>query len=108
MLQREHGGGDLVVEEGLAAGFFDGSHASLHDRIVGNGEGQAVDDDTTERFALHVDSLPEARGTEEDGIGRGAKLLKQGFARGGAVEQDRGNREQAAGARRGRASARSW
>ena len=54
----------------------------------GDGEGQAVDDDATECFALHVDALPEAGGAEEDGVGRGAELLEQGFARSGAVQQD--------------------
>ena len=88
LLEGEDGGGDLVVEEGLAAGFFDGAHAGLDDGVAGDGEGQAVDDDATERFALHVDALPEAGGAEEDGVGRGAELLEQGFARGGAVEKD--------------------
>ena len=39
-------------------------------------------------FALHVDALPEAGGAEEDGVGGGAELFEQGFARRGAVEKD--------------------
>ena len=108
LLEGEDGLGDLVVEEGTAAGFFDGLHAGLDDGIGGDGEGQAVDDDATERFALHVDALPEAGGAEEDGVGRGAKLLKQGFARGVAVEKDGEIEDGQRGARRGRAFARSW
>jgi hypothetical protein len=47
LLQGQDGGGDLVVEEGLAAGFFNGLHAGGDYRVAGNGEGQAVDDDAT-------------------------------------------------------------
>ena len=59
LLEREHGFRHLVVEEGTASGFFDGLHAGLNDRVGGNGEGEAVDDDATEGFALDIDSLPK-------------------------------------------------
>ena len=39
LLESEDGFGDLVVEEGTAAGFLDGAHASLDDRIGGDSEG---------------------------------------------------------------------
>ncbi len=48
LLQRDDGGGHLVVEEGLAAGGLDGLHAGLDDGVGGHGEGQAVDDDAAE------------------------------------------------------------
>jgi hypothetical protein len=88
LLESEDGFRDLVVEEGTAAGLFDGFHAGLDDGVGGDGEGEAVDDDATESFALDVDTLPEAGGAEEDGIGRGAELLEESFARGCAVEKD--------------------
>ena len=59
LLESENGFGNLVVEEGAAAGFFDGAHAGLNDGVGGNGEGEAVDDDATKRFALDVDALPK-------------------------------------------------
>jgi hypothetical protein len=39
-------------------------------------------------LALHVDSLPEGGGAEEDGVGGVAKLLQEHVARGGAVEEE--------------------
>ena len=108
LLEGEDGRRDLVVVEGLAAGLLDGLHAGLDDRIAGDGEGQTVDDDATERFALHVNALPEAGGAEEDGVRSGAKLLQQGFARGGAVEKDGEVEYRQQAARRGRASGCSW
>ena len=59
LLESENGFGDLVVEEGTAAGFFDGAHTGLDDRVGGNGEREAVNDDATEGFALDVDALPK-------------------------------------------------
>ena len=59
LLESENGFGDLVVEEGAAAGFLDGAHASLDDGVGGNSEGKAVDDYTAKRFALDVDALPK-------------------------------------------------
>ena len=64
-------------------------HACLHDGIAGDREGKAVDDDAAQRFALHIDALPEARRAEEDGVRRGAELFEQRFARSGAVQKDR-------------------
>lgn len=60
LFESENGFGYLVVEEGAAAGFLDSAHAGLDNRVGGNGEGEAVDDYTTERFALDVDALPKA------------------------------------------------
>ena len=89
LLESEDRLGDLVVEEGTAAGFLDGAHAGLDDGVGGNGERQAIDDDATEGFALHVDSLPEAGGAEEDGVGGGTEFLEESFSRSGAVEEKR-------------------
>ena len=89
LLECEDGFGDLVVEEGTAAGLLDGAHPSLDDGIGGNGEGQAIDDDATEGFALNVDSLPEAGGAEEDGVGGSAKFFEESFTRSGSVEEKR-------------------
>src|SRR5208283_2630776 len=88
LLEGEDSFRDLVVEERTAAGFFYRAHAGLDDGVGGYSEGQAVDDDATKRFALHVDALPEAGGAEEDGVRCGAELLEQGFARSVAVEKD--------------------
>jgi len=88
LFQSEDGFGDLIVEERAAASFFDGFHACLDNGIAGDGEGQAVDDDATERFALDVDSLPETGGAEEDGVGSTAELFEQSFARCSAMEKD--------------------
>ena len=60
LLQSENGFGNLVVEEGFAAGFFYGAHAGLHYGIAGDGKRQAVNDDAAERLALHINALPEA------------------------------------------------
>ena len=68
---------------------FDSLHARLDDGIARNSEGQAVNDDATQLFALHVDSLPEAGGAEENGIRRIAKLLQQNMTRSRAVEKQR-------------------
>jgi len=89
LLESEDCFGDLVVEEGTATGLFDGAHAGLHDGVGGNSEGETINDDATEGFALNIDSLPEAGGTEEDGVGGGAEFFKESLARGGAVEQER-------------------
>ena len=59
LLESEDGFGDLVIEEGTAARLFDSSHAGLDNGIGGNGEGEAVDDDATEGFALNVYALPK-------------------------------------------------
>ena len=75
LLEGEDGFRDLVVEEGFATGFFDGLHAGLDDGVGGDSEGQAVNDDATESFALHVNALPEAGGAEENGVGSGAEFL---------------------------------
>ena len=88
LLESEDGFGDLVVEEGTAAGFLDGAHAGLDDRIGGDSEGQAVDDDATEGFALNVDALPEAGGAEKDGVGSRAEFLEESFAWRGAVKEE--------------------
>ncbi len=88
LLEGDDGIGDLVVEEGLAAEGFDGLHASFDDGVGGDGEGEAVDDDAGELFALHVDSLPEGRGAEEDGVWSVAELLEEDVAGGGAVEEE--------------------
>ena len=89
LLEREDGFWDLVVEEGTAAGFLDGAHARLDDGVGGNGEGEAVDDDATEGFALDVDALPKTGGAEENGVGGGTEFLKESLARGSAVEKER-------------------
>src|ERR1035437_40699 len=88
LLEGENSRRNLVVEEGFAACLFNGLHARLDDRIAGDSEGQAVDDDATQRFALHVHSLPETRRAEEDGVGGGAELLQESFARSRAMQQD--------------------
>ena len=54
---------------------------------VGDGEGEAVDDDAGELLALDVDALPEGGGAEEDGVGGVAELLEQDVAGGRAVEE---------------------
>ena len=65
------------------------SMRAFDDGVGGDGEGEAVDDDAAELLALHVDSLPEGGGAEEDGVGGVAELLQQDVARGGAVEEQR-------------------
>src|ERR1017187_9713453 len=89
LLQGEDGGGDLVVEERLATGFFNCLHARLDDRVAGYGKRQPVNDDATERLALHIDALPEAGSSKEHGIRCGTKLVEESFARRGAVQKDR-------------------
>ena len=89
LLEGDDGGGDLEVEEGFAAGGFDGVHAGLDDGVGGDGEGEAVDDDAGELVPLDVDTLPEGGGAEEDGVRGVAELLEKDVARGGAVEQER-------------------
>src|SRR5262249_45227419 len=77
LFQSNDGGGDLVVEEGVAAVFVDGFDAGSDYRITRHGEGQAVDDHAAELLALHVNALPEGRGGEEHGVRGDAELLKQ-------------------------------
>ena len=45
LLEGDDGVGNLIVEEGLAACGFDGFHAGFDYGVVGDGEGEAVDDD---------------------------------------------------------------
>ena len=59
LFEGDDGGGDLILEEGVAAFGVDGFDASGDDGIAGDGEGQTIDDDATELLALHVDTLPE-------------------------------------------------
>ena len=59
LLEGDDGLRDLEVVEGVAAGRGDGVGAGFHDGVGGDGEGELVDDDAAELFALHVDSLPE-------------------------------------------------
>ena len=75
MFEGDDGVGDLVVEEGFSAEGFDGLHAGFDYGVVGDGEGETVDDDAGELLALHVHSLPEGGGAEEDGVGGVAELL---------------------------------
>jgi len=60
LLQRDDGIGNLIIEERFAAEGFDGLHAGFDNRIAGDREGQPVDDDATQLFALNIHSLPEA------------------------------------------------
>ncbi len=84
------------------------SMRAFDDGIGRDGEGQAVDDDAAELLALHVDSLPEAGGAEEDGVGRVAELLQQDVARRGAVQQQRIGQFGEQALVDGRASGCSW
>ncbi len=87
MFEGDDGVGDLVVEKGLATESLDGLHAGADYGIGGDGEGETVDDDAGELFALHVYSLPEGGGAEEDGVGGVAEVLEQDVAGGGAMEE---------------------
>ena len=89
LFESDDGVGNLEVEEGFAAGGFDGGHAGLDDGVRGDGEGEAVDDDAGELLALNIDALPEGAGGEEDGVGGVAELLEQDVARGGALQEER-------------------
>jgi len=80
---------DLEVVEGVAAGGGDGVGTGFHDGVGGDGEGELVDDDAAELFALDVDALPEGAGAKEDGVGRVAELLEQDVAWGGALHEER-------------------
>jgi len=75
LLEGDNGLRDLEVVEGVAAGGGDGVGAGFHDGVGGDGEGELVDDDAAELFALHVDALPETGCAEEDGVGGVAELL---------------------------------
>jgi hypothetical protein len=89
LLEGDDGLRDLEVVEGVAAGRGDGVGAGFHDGVGGDGEGELVDDDAAELFALHVDSLPEAGGAEEDGVGGVAELLEEDVAGRGALHEER-------------------
>ncbi len=87
LLQRDHRGRHLVVEERVAAVFINRADARGHHRIVRHGERQPVNDDATELFALHVHTLPERRGGEQHGVRGKAKLIEQRAARRRALQQ---------------------
>ena len=89
LLEGDDGLWDLEVVEGVAAGGGDGVGAGLHDGVGGDGEGELVDDDAGELLALHVDTLPEGGGAEEDGVGGVAELLQKDVAGGGALHEER-------------------
>ena len=59
LFQRDHGGGDLILKECIAAVRINCFHARRDYRIAGHGEGKPVDNDATELFALNVHSLPK-------------------------------------------------
>ena len=80
MFEGDDGLRDLEVVEGVAAGGGDGVGAGFHDGVGGDGEREFVDDDAGELVAGDVDSLPEAGGAEEDGVGGFAELLQQDVA----------------------------
>ena len=81
LFQGDDSCGDLILKECVAAVGVDCFHASGDDRIAGNREGQAVDDDATQLLALYVDSLPQRRGGEQDGVRREAELFQEGILR---------------------------
>ena len=52
--------GQLIVEEGIASLLLYLFEAACQQGLIGNGEGQADDDDVAQRLAPDVHSLPEA------------------------------------------------
>ncbi len=89
LLEGDDGLRDLQVVEGVAAGCGDGVGAGFHDGVGGDGEGELVDDDAAELFALHVDALPETGGAEENGVRGVAELLEEDVAGGRALHEER-------------------
>ncbi len=87
LLQRKRRLGQLVVAKRIAARRFEVRDARLHQRVLGRGERQLLDDDESQRFALHVDPLPEARRAEEHRIAQFAKLPQQLLARRAALHE---------------------
>jgi hypothetical protein len=87
LLEGDDGLRDLQVVEGIPTSRGDGVGAGFHDGVGGDGEGELVDDDAAELFALHVDALPETRCPEEDGVGGVAELLQEDVAGGGALHE---------------------
>ncbi len=69
MAEFEDGFGDGVFHEGVDALFLEVLDAGGGHGVVGDGEGEAGDDDVAESFAGDVDAGPEAVGAEEDTVG---------------------------------------
>lgn len=63
----EDGFGKSVLHEGISAAGLNGLEAGFDEGMVGDGEGEAGDDDMAEGVALHVDTHPEAVEPEENG-----------------------------------------
>ena len=67
LFEFDDGFGGLVVAERVSAAIADGIQSSFEERVIGHAEWQFGDDDVLQCIAWHVDALPEAVGTEENG-----------------------------------------
>jgi len=66
---------DRVIEEGVAPAFVDGAAAGWTMGSLGTAKGILSMMTQLSCSPLHIDSLPEGRGGEEDGVGVARKLL---------------------------------
>jgi len=80
LLEFQNGLGELVIEEGIAAGRFDMFEPSLEERVVGDGKGKFDDDDVAEVFAGDIDALPKAVGAEQHALRILTKLVEKSRA----------------------------
>lgn len=67
LTELEDGFGKCILHEGVSAAGLNGFEAGFDEGVVGNGEGEASDDDVAEGVALYVDTHPEAVEPEEYG-----------------------------------------
>ena len=83
----EHGRGEHVLAEPVAAERVDPLAARLDQRLVRSRERQLVDHEQRERLAGHVDPLPERRGGDEHRVDLLAEALEQPLARRLALDE---------------------
>src|SRR5581483_8786785 len=89
LLQRNRRLRHLVIKERVPTLFPNVANARFHDRVAGDGEGQAVDDHAAQLFTGYVDTLPEGAGCTEHTVGRAAEFVEQRIARPCALQEGR-------------------
>src|SRR6185437_15906077 len=73
--------GDGIFHERISAATGDRFEAGFGQRLIGYREGELDDDDIAQRFALHIDALPEAGSAKENGVFGGAETIEKNLAR---------------------------